>query len=217
MDKHFFKFENDICIKNILEILDISKTVFLDNNKNLNLNILKSKIIDFVSYENLELNKLSYFSNKKKKNENVILGICIVEKNNFDLLNINLIKIPYENPRLGFSKVLNFYFNNYHLKNKNYYIHPSSIVDDSAIIGNNVNIGPFTIIEAGVVIGDNVFISERVTVSKNCKIGNQSFLGSGVFIQCAYVGSNVVISPNTIIGKAGFGFIPNKSKTLIIK
>ena len=215
MHKHFFTIEKQVCIKDILKILDISIPIFLESNINLNIIILDTKIIDFVSYKNLNSNKLSYFSNKKKIYNDIISGICIVENINFNLLNSNIIKIPFDNPRLAFSKVLDFYFNKSHLKNIKYKIHPTSIIDNTAIIGNNVNIGPFTIIEEGVVIEDNVYISERVSVAKNCKIGKRSFIGSNVFIQCAYIGNDVEIAANSVIGKAGFGFIPNKSKTML--
>ena len=215
MHKHFFKIKNKISVKDILRILDITNSIFLKSNQNLDPLILNNQIIDFVSFEKLKLNKLSYFSNKKKINENIVSGICIVEKKNCDFLNLDIIKIPYDKPKLAFSKVLDFYFNNYYLKNKHYKIHEKAIIDSSALIGNNVNIGSFSIIEEGVVIEDNTYISERVTISKDCKIGKKSFIGSNVFIQCAFIGSNVVMSPNSVVGKTGFGFIPNKSETIL--
>ena len=215
MHNHFFKIENEIYIKDILKILDISNSLFLENNKTLDPLILNTKVIDFVSYKNLKLNELSYFSNKNKINHNIVSGICIVEKINCDLLNVDIIKIPFENPKLAFSKVLYFYFNNYHLERKSYKIHSTAIIDDTAIIGKNVYVGPFAIIEEGVVIQDDVYISERTTISKNCKIGKQTFIGSNVFIEFSLIGKHVVISPNTVIGKVGFGFIPNNSKTFL--
>ena len=215
MHKHFFKIKNDIYIKDILKILDISNSFFLESNKNLDSLIINTKVINFVSFNNLKINELSYFSDKNKINDNVTSGICIIDKTNFVLLNNNVIKIPYDNPRLAFSKILDFYFNKYSIKNKIYKIHPNAIIDKTAIIGDNVNIGPFTVIEEGVVIEDDVFISERVTISKDCKIGKKTFIGSNVFIEFAFIGNNVIISPNTVLGKTGFGFIPNKSKTMI--
>ena len=130
-------------------------------------------------------------------------------------MNVDIIKIPFENPKLAFSKVLYSYFNNYHLERKSYKIHSTAIIDNTAIIGKNVYVGPFAIIEEGVVIQDDVYISERTTISKNCKIGKQTFIGSNVFIECSLIGRHVVISPNTVIGKVGFGFIPNNSKTFL--
>ena len=216
MHKIFFETRNVIYIKDILKILEISNSIFLESNKNLNSKIFNSEVTNFVSYKNLKTNELSYFSNKNKNNNNnVISGFCIVDKANCDLLSVDVIKIPFDNPKFAFSKILDFYFNDYFLKKKEYKIHPNAIIDPSAFIGNNVNIGPFTVIEEGVIIEDDVFNSERVTISKNCKIGKKTYIGPGVFIQCSVLGNNVKISPNTVLGKTGFGFIPNQSKTMI--
>ncbi|MDC0531476.1 UDP-3-O-(3-hydroxymyristoyl)glucosamine N-acyltransferase, partial [Alphaproteobacteria bacterium] len=83
-------------------------------------------------------------------------------------------------------------------------------------IGNNVSIGAYTIIDEGVVIGDNTVISERVNISYKSRIGKRSFIFPGVYIECSIMGNDVVIAPNTVIGKLGFGFVPDKSNTFII-
>ena len=213
--KLFFKFEKEIYIKDILKILNISEFEFYKVNNNFNNSIITTEIIDFVPFDKMEFNTLSYLSNNSNNNTNINKGICIVKKENFDLLNINIIKIPYEDPKLALSKILYFYFNKYNLNTENYKIHPSAIIDKKSIIGKNVNIGPFSIIEEGVTIDDGVYISERVTISKNCKIGKETFIGSGVFIECSHILKKVIIHPNTVIGKSGFGFIPNKSHTTL--
>ncbi|MDA1135515.1 MAG: UDP-3-O-(3-hydroxymyristoyl)glucosamine N-acyltransferase [Proteobacteria bacterium] len=215
MGRMFFNFEKEIFIKDILKILNITDFDFYKNNKNFNDSIIRTKIIDFVPFNKMKFNTLSYLSNNNNNNTTINKGICIVKKESIDLLNINIIKIPYENPKLAFSKILNFYFNKYDLHADNHKIHPSAIIDKKSIIGKNVNIGPFSVIEEGVTIEDGVYISERVTISKNCKIGKKTFIGSGVFIECSHILEQVVIHPNTVIGKSGFGFIPNKSDTIL--
>ncbi len=213
MHKHFFKFQNLVNIKDILNILEISTSYFLLNNNKKKSSIINTEIFDLVSFNNLDNNKLSYFSDKKKINDKIKSGISIVELKNIDFLYSDIIIIPHPNPKVAFYKILNFYFDQYFLKTLNYSKHPSSIINKGAIIGKNVNIGPFTIIEDGVIIEDNAYISERVTISKNCKVGRGSYIGSGTFIQCCIIGINVRISANSVIGKNGFGFIPNKSNT----
>ena len=54
MHNHFFKIENEIYIKDILKILDISISFFFESNKNLDPLILNSKFTDFVSYQNFK-------------------------------------------------------------------------------------------------------------------------------------------------------------------
>ena len=215
MHKHFFKFDNLVTIKDILNILEISDSFFLLNNFNKEMSILDTQVKDIVSYKHLAINKLSYLSDKKRLDNNIKCGIIITEEKNICLMNSDIITIPYSKPKLAFYKVLNFYFDQYFLKAKIYYKHSSAIIDPKAIIGKNVNIGPFTIIEEGVVIEDNSYISERVTISKNCKIGEGTFIGSGTFIEYSIIGDNVRISSNSVIGKNGFGFIPNNINTSI--
>jgi UDP-3-O-[3-hydroxymyristoyl] glucosamine N-acyltransferase len=213
--KFFFNFEKEIYVKDILKILMISDFDFYKINKNLEKSIITTKIIDFVPFDKMISNTLSYLSNNNNNNTKISNGICIVKKENVDLLNINIIRVPYEDPKLALSKILYFYFNKHNLNTNNYKIHPSAIIDKKSKIGKNVNIGPFSIIEDGVTIEDGVYISERVTISKNCKIGKETFIGSGVFIECSLISKKVVIHPNTVIGKSGFGFIPNKSDTTL--
>ena len=216
MNNFFFKIENKIKLTDILNILKVPRIDFLNVNKRINKNIEDIFIKDFVSLSNLKKDKLSFYANKKYDLKTVSSGICIIEKKNLKLINNEVIKIPYNNPKKGFSIILEKYFGNFHLKNKINNIHPSAIVHKTAKIGNNVSIGAFSFIDKGVVIGDDTFISERVSISCDCKIGKECFLGVGSVIECTIIDKKVTISSNTVIGKSGFGFIPNKSKTHLI-
>lgn len=63
-------------------------------------------------------------------------------------------------------------------------IHPSAIIDDTAILGSDVTIGPFTIIGPNVVVGEstrvgaNVLIERDTTVGAGCSIHHGAVLGS---------------------------------------
>ncbi len=216
MNKNFFKIQTSINLLDILKLLSISKLDFFKLNVNHDKKILLTCIDDFVSFANLSSNKLSFFINKKNNNSNVIYGLCIVEKSNANLLDNRIIKIPFYNPKLGFSKILENYFYNSHYKIKKNIIHPSAIIDPSAVIGKNVFIGAYTTIGEGVFIDNDSYISERVNITYNCKVGKRCFIGSGVFIECSIICNDVKVSPNTVIGKTGFGFIPDNSKTFLI-
>ncbi len=50
-------------------------------------------------------------------------------------------------------------------------VHPTSVVEDGATIGRNVEIGPFCCIGKDVVVGDNVRLISHVTVSARTTIG----------------------------------------------
>ena len=212
MNKEFFKLSHKISLLEILKVLGISKDNF-NSQQNVVVSPEKIYVEDFVSFENLKKNKLSFFTNKKNDFKNVSSGICIVEKENFKLLNENIIKIPFSNPKKGFSIILKNFSNQNQKYKKENKIHPSAIVHKSAKIGENVFIGPYSIICEGVIIEDNSHISERVTISSNCKIGKDCFIGTGVVIECTIINKKVIVAHNTILGKIGFGFIPETNKT----
>ena len=53
-----------------------------------------------------------------------------------------------------------------------YYVHPSSFIDENVKIGQNTKIWHFCHIQSGVTIGDNCSLGQNVNVSNNVKIGN---------------------------------------------
>ncbi len=215
MNKEFFKINHKINILDILDILDLSKDDISLKRGNHVVHPEKIYIEDFVSFENLKKNKLSFFTNIKSNITNVSSGICIAEKKNFKFLSKDIIKIPFSNPKLGFSKILKKYVTLNQKHNKENKIHPSAIVHKTAKIGKNVFIGAYSIICEDVIIEDNTHISERVTISSNCKVGKECFIGSGVVIECTILNQKVNVSHNTVLGKIGFGFIPENTNTFL--
>ena len=175
MNKYFFQMKRKVLLSDILNDLNVSNHTFLNINSNFDKNILKYQIDDFVSFSSLKPNSISFFENKKNNTTSINSGVCIIKETNLKLINDNIIKIPYQNPKLGFSKLLEIYFtkNNTKLKNQ---IHPTAIVHKSVLIGENVSIGAYSIIEEGVVIENDVSIGARVNISFNCKIGKRSYI-----------------------------------------
>lgn len=53
-----------------------------------------------------------------------------------------------------------------------YFVHPTSIVDDDVTIGNNTKIWHFCHIQSGAVIGTACSFGQNVNVSNNVHIGN---------------------------------------------
>ena len=215
MNKDFFNIDHKINLLDILEVLGLSKDDVFYEIDNPVLQPDKIYVEDFVSFENLKKNKLSFFTNVKSNFKNVSSGICIVQKENFKLLNKDIIKIPFNYPKKGFSKILKKYLNQNQKFNKLNKIHPSALIHKTAKIGKNVFIGAYSVICEGVVIEDNTHISERVTISSNCKLGKECFIGTGVVIEYSVLNKKVVVAHNTILGKIGFGFIPETTKTTL--
>ena len=63
-------------------------------------------------------------------------------------------------------------------------IHPSAVIEDGAIIGENVSIGPFAYIGSKVIIGDNTTVAShaviegKTTIGKNNRIFSHSAVGT---------------------------------------
>lgn len=86
-------------------------------------------------------------------------------------------------------------------------IHPSAMIDDSAVLETDVSIGPFAVIGKGVTIGPGSTISTGCILEPNVRIGRNGYLAPNVVIQRNCVlGNNVIIHANSTIGTDGFGY-----------
>jgi UDP-3-O-[3-hydroxymyristoyl] glucosamine N-acyltransferase len=70
-------------------------------------------------------------------------------------------------------------------------IHPSAVVDPTAVIHPTASIGPNAVVEAEAEIGEASFVGPGAVICAGCKIG-----------------CHVVIGPGAVIGAQGFGFAP---------
>ncbi len=93
-------------------------------------------------------------------------------------------------------------------------IHPSTVVDPSAVIGDGARIGPLVVIGRGVRIGENAVIAGHVSVAEDAFIGDDAVIHSGVRIGArVHIGHRVFIQPGAVIGADGFSFVtPEKSR-----
>ncbi len=74
----------------------------------------------------------------------------------------------------------------------NYYVHPSSYIDENVVIGDDTKIWHFCHIQSGARIGrgcsfgQNVNVSNHVIVGDYCKVQNNVSLYEGVELEEAY-------------------------------
>ncbi len=87
-------------------------------------------------------------------------------------------------------------------------IHPSAVIDKTAIIGKNPSIGAFVSIEKDVVIGDNARIMPHCSIAEAAQIGAECLLFHGVRIGArVQIGERFIAQPNSVIGGDGFSFV----------
>jgi UDP-3-O-[3-hydroxymyristoyl] glucosamine N-acyltransferase len=92
-------------------------------------------------------------------------------------------------------------------------IHASAVIDESAVLGENVTVAANVVIEAGVTIGNNVSIGAGSFVGLDVKIATNSIIWSNVSIyHRVEIGENCSVHANTVIGGDGFGYANDKGK-----
>ena len=92
-------------------------------------------------------------------------------------------------------------------------IHPLSVIDPSARIGEGAAIGPFVSVGAGAVIGQGARIASHVSIGDAVRIGADALILEGARIGARVtIGDRFICHPNAVIGADGFSFVtPEKS------
>ncbi|MCB1343199.1 MAG: UDP-3-O-(3-hydroxymyristoyl)glucosamine N-acyltransferase [Pseudooceanicola sp.] len=87
-------------------------------------------------------------------------------------------------------------------------IHPSAVVDPTAVIGANVSIGPLSVIGPRARIGAGSVIGPHCVIGAEVTLGDNAFLREMVSIGArARIGARFVAQPGVRIGGDGFSFV----------
>lgn len=104
----------------------------------------------------------------------------------------------------------------------NYFVHPSSIIDDGAIIGEQTSIWHFchvmpkAVIGQNCIIGQNCFIDNNVKIGNGVKIQNNVSVYNGVELEDdVFIGPSVVFT--NVINPRSFIERKNEFKKTLIK
>lgn len=94
-------------------------------------------------------------------------------------------------------------------------IHPSAVIAQSAVIGNEVTVGPFCMIGEGVQIGDRSVLDAHVVIEADSSIGADCVLKSQVVIgHDCIIGNHARLHAGVSIGAEGFGFAPTSNPSV---
>jgi UDP-3-O-[3-hydroxymyristoyl] glucosamine N-acyltransferase len=134
---------------------------------------------------------ISFLSNSKYKKflSNTSASAVIVNREN--AVELQAAGIVVDNPYAAYaviSALFNAHPNPYIGNEINYFVHATSSVDESVIIGPNVYVGP------------------------NCKIEKNTIIhANSSLVKNVHIGRNSIIHPNAVLGSDGFGYAPNKN------
>ena len=85
-------------------------------------------------------------------------------------------------------------------------VHPTALIDETALLGEGVEIGPFVTIGAHAEIGAGSVISAHAAIGDGVVIGTHSRIGAHVSLSHAILGERVTLYPGVRVGQDGFGF-----------
>jgi len=68
------------------------------------------------------------------------------------------------------------------MKNRSYFVHPSSFIDENVEIGEGTKIWHFCHIQSGAIIGKNCILGQNVNIGNNVIIGNYCKIQNNVSI-----------------------------------
>lgn len=106
-------------------------------------------------------------------------------------------------------------------KNKDYFVHESSYVDDNVKVGTGSKIWHFCHIQQGAEIGENCSLGQNVNIANNVKIGNNVRIQNNVSVyEGVELEDNVFCGPscvftNVITPRAHYSVHGIYGKTLI--
>ncbi len=143
---------------------------------------------------------------KLKDAENSPASLVIV---NEDVVKSTKDLIRVSNPRLAYAKISRLFQPRPYFKPG---IHSSSIISNSAILGENISIHPHVVIAEKAEIGDNVILAPGVYIGRGVKIASNTTIHPNVVIEAgSIIGKNVIIHAGSIIGGDGYGYVTDES------
>ena len=85
------------------------------------------------------------------------------------------------------------------MKEKDYFVHQSSYIDENVKIGNGTKIWHFSHIQSGAKIGDHCSIGQNVYIGNNVKIGNYVKIQNNVSVyECVELEDYVFCGPSMV-------------------
>ncbi|NLK07704.1 MAG: UDP-3-O-(3-hydroxymyristoyl)glucosamine N-acyltransferase [Firmicutes bacterium] len=113
--------------------------------------------------------------------------------------------IKVVNPRLAFAQVLKVFAKPPVTKSG---IHPTAVIHESAVLGDDIAVGPQVIIEEGVKIGRGTILMGGIYIGAGTTVGEDCLVYPNVCIrENIQIGNRAIIHAGAVIGEDGFGYV----------
>lgn len=114
-----------------------------------------------------------------------------------------------KNPYLAFSRALGFFYQ------PPVYapgIHPTAVIDPSAVVGEEAHIGAYVVIGPKVRLGAHPTLLPHVVIYGGVQTGSHFFAHAHAVVrENCILGDNVTLENGAIVGADGFGFAKNEA------
>lgn len=88
-------------------------------------------------------------------------------------------------------------------------IHPTAVIDPTAVVGEGVRVGPHVVVGAEARIGNGSMLGPCTVIGSHAEIGESCIVYANVTIrEGCRIGNRVILQPGVVIGGDGFGFAP---------
>ncbi|HEY6803161.1 MAG TPA: UDP-3-O-(3-hydroxymyristoyl)glucosamine N-acyltransferase [Pyrinomonadaceae bacterium] len=115
-----------------------------------------------------------------------------------------------KDPYLAYTRALRIFYPD---DKPEFFIHPTAVIDSSAVVADNVSIGACVVVGKNVRISEGVWLHPNVTIYQDVAIGKDSIIHSGVVVrERTVIGERVVIHNNSVIGCDGFGYAKDEER-----
>ena len=165
-----------------------------------------SAIQSLATLANAQSGQVAFLANKKylAQLQTTKASAVIISPEMLPLCKVNALVM--DNPYMGYALLANLLDTTPRMAIG---VHPSAVIADDVILGDNVSVGANTVIETGVQLGDNVCIGAGCFIGKNASIGSGTSLWSNISVyHNVSIGESCLIQANTVIGSDGFGYAP---------
>jgi UDP-3-O-[3-hydroxymyristoyl] glucosamine N-acyltransferase len=160
------------------------------------------------SLEEASASDITFLGNPKylRQLQTCQAGAILVSSQFSDALPMPALRV--ENPYLAFAQAIELFHRKPRLPLG---IHPTAVLGEGVVLGQNVTIAAY------VVIGNQVHIGDQVTIHPHCVIYDGAVIGSGSILhshvvvrETVRIGERVVLQNGVVIGADGYGFVTLK-------